>query len=150
MNLLKHFPRLAAAALFAATASTSVVVADATHAGAPTTSGILASAPQKAEASVFVGVGFGPNRYWRYGYRGGSWVRLGYYYGRAPGYIPGGYYVGYGPPAYAYGYGYRHPYYGGYRGYYGHPYYGGYRGYGYGHVGYYGGGGTHVSVGLRF
>ena len=140
MNLLKHFPRLAAAALFAATASTAVVVADATHAGAPA-QGILAAAPQRADAAVVVGVGYGPYRYYRWAYRGGSWVRLGFYYGSAPGYIPGGYYVGYGPPAF-YGpryYGY-HPFYG----YYGHPYWG--HPY-WGHP--YWGGGPNIHVGIR-
>jgi hypothetical protein len=150
MNLLKHFPRLAAAALFAATASTAVVVADATHAGSPTTQGILASAPAQADAAV-VGVGIGvggPARgFYRWGWRGGSWVRLGFYSG-GPGWIPGGYYVGYAPPPYPYAhyfgyYGY-HPYYGGW---YGHPYWHGWYGRGYyGHPYY---GGTHIGIGIR-
>ncbi len=118
MNVFKQLPRLVAAAIFAATAATSVVVADATHAetSAPA-SGISAvttsAAAPAAAAEIFVGLGTGPHRYWRYGWRGGSWVRLGYYNGYAPGYIPGGYYVGWGPPRYAY----YHPYYG-YRGWY--------------------------------
>ncbi|MBD5634389.1 MAG: hypothetical protein IAI49_07905 [Candidatus Eremiobacteraeota bacterium] len=143
---MKHFPRLAAAALFAATASTAVVVGDATRAGAPA-QGLVAAAPQQADAAVFIGarIGVGPNRYYRYAYRGGSWVRLGFYYGSAPGYIPGGYYVGYGPPVYGYGY-YGHPY---WRPYYAHPYYGP-RYYGRAYYGGRGYGGAHVHVGLSF
>jgi hypothetical protein len=130
MNVFKTLPRLVAAAIFAATAATSVVVADATHAGtasapasgvASTASGLssvtTSAASPAAAAEIFVGLGTGPHRYWRYAWRGGAWVRIGYYNGWAPGYIPGGYYVGWAPPRYAY----YHPYYG-YRAWYvAHP-----------------------------
>ncbi len=130
--------RLAAAAAFAASTATAVIVTDAAHAGQPAT-GVLASAPAAAEAAS---ISVGPHRFYRYGYRGGVWTRVGFYYGYAPGYIPGGYYVGYAPPPYyaaayygpypAYGYGYYHYGYYGYRGYYGRPWYGhGYYGRGY-------------------
>ena len=142
MKIRMFLTRLAAAAAFAGSAATAVIVTDATHAGQPS-SGIMASAPQAAEAASFaigVGVGFGPHRYYRYAYRGGVWTRFGFYYGSAPGYIPGGYYVGYAPPPYyAPYYGPRYYGYYGYRGYYGRPWYGhGYYGHGYYGHGYYG------------
>ena len=141
MKQFAHLPRLAAAVLFAASASTAVVVAEATHAG-NASAGPLTSAAQPADAAVSVGVGIGfgaPHRYYRYAYRGGTWVRFGYGYAAAPGFV-NGFYVGYGPPAgyYAGGYYgpaygrpyYRYPSYA--RGYYGHAYYGhGYYGHGY-------------------
>jgi hypothetical protein len=139
MRLGKFLPRFLAAVLFAATASTAVVVTDATHTGQPATSGILSSAPQAASAAVSIGIGFGvgPHPYYRYGWRGGAWVRFGYGYAYAPGWV-NGFYLGYAAPVYGYPYyyarGYRpyfwgvHPYYGGY---YGRGYYG--RGYGYGY-----------------
>jgi hypothetical protein len=146
MKLVKHLPRFIAAALFAASTASAVVVTGATQAGQPA-NGVLSAAPQAASAAVSVGIGIGVGgpRYYRYAYRGGSWVRIGFAYG-TPGYV-GGYYIGYGPPVVGYyPYGYARPYYygpyarayygPGYygRGYYGHGYYGG-RGY-YGHGGY--------------
>jgi hypothetical protein len=131
MKFFKHLPRLVAAAVFAATASTAVVVADATHAGQPA-AGILASAPQAASAAVSIGIGIGvggPHRFYRYGWRDGAWVRFGYGYGYNPGWV-NGYYLGFAAPVYGYPYyyarGYRPFYYGArpyYGGYYGHPYY---------------------------
>jgi hypothetical protein len=139
MKIRTFLTRFAAAAAFAASTATAVLVTDAAHVGQPT-SGIMSAAPA-ASFAVGVGVGVGPHRYYRYAYRGGVWSRFGFYYGSAPGYIPGGYYVGYAPPpfyapTYGYGYGYYHY---GYRGYYGRPWYG--HGY-YGH-GYYGHGYAH-------
>jgi hypothetical protein len=125
MKLAKRLPQLAATALFAAGASTAVLATDASHAGQPA-QGLFAAAPQAASAAVSVGIGIGaPYRYYRYAYRGGTWVRIGFGYAPAPGFV-GGYYVGYGPPAFGY---YRpryyrwygHPYYG--HPYHGHPYY---------------------------
>jgi hypothetical protein len=114
MEFLKHFPRLVAAVLFAASASTAVVVSDAARAGAPATGIAAVAAAQPAAADeLSIGIGVGPNRYPRYAWRNNSWVRFGYYNGYAPGYIPGGYYVGWGAPRY----GWSHPQYG-YRGYY--------------------------------
>ena len=99
MKFFKRLPQLAAAALFAVSASAAVLMTDATHAGQPA-QGLLASAPQAASAQVAVGIGIGvggPYRYPRYAYRGGAWVRVGFGYAAAPGYV-GGYYVGYAPP----------------------------------------------------
>ncbi|MGD0476251.1 MAG: hypothetical protein ABSB70_23970 [Candidatus Velthaea sp.] len=114
MNFFRHVPRLVAALLFAASASTAVVVADA----------------QPARAGVVVGVRVGsPHRFWRYGYRSGRWLRSGFAYAAGPGYVHG-YYLGYGPPPVAYypapvAY-YPPPYYGPRfsAAYYGRPYYG--------------------------
>ncbi|MFZ1125436.1 MAG: hypothetical protein WAN59_09910 [Candidatus Baltobacteraceae bacterium] len=114
---VKRIPRLAAAALFAAGASMAVLATDATHAGQPA-AGLFASAPQAASAAVRVGIGVGvgaPYRFYRYAYRGGTWVRIGFGYAAAPGFV-NGYYVGYAPPA---GYYYPAPAY--YRPY-GYPY----------------------------
>ena len=142
MKLVKHLPRFLAAALFAASTASAVVITGATQAGQPS-QGLLSSAPQAASAAVSIGIGIGVGgpRYNRYAYRGGSWVRIGFGYG-SPGW-GGGYYLGYAPPPigyyppvpyYApyYGPHYYHPY---YRGYYGRGYYGGH-GY-YGRGGYY-------------
>lgn len=142
MRFVKRLPQLAAAALFTVSAATAVFIGDASRAGQPA-QGLLSSAPQVASAAVSVGIGVAvgaPYRYYRYAYRGGAWVRVGFAYAAAPGYV-GGYYLGYGPPVgyYAprfyrpyvrpyYGLGYRRypyyarPYYG--RPYYAHPYYG--------------------------
>jgi hypothetical protein len=147
-SFIKSLPRLAAAAVFAVGASTAVVVGDAAHAGAPV-NGITTAAAQPASAGVAVGIAIGGGRYYRYGYRGGAWVNLGYGYAPAPGYV-NGYYYGYAPPVVGFGYGYApRPYYGrpygyGYaRGYYGHANYGratygrgAYGGGNYGHGGY--------------
>ncbi|MGP6159403.1 MAG: hypothetical protein ACLPYS_18170 [Vulcanimicrobiaceae bacterium] len=123
MRFIKRVPQLAAAALFALGASTSILATEATHAGQPS-AGLLAPAPQAASAAVTVGVGIGvgaPHRYWRYAYRGGTWARVGWGYAYAPGYV-GGYYVGYASPPY-YGPRYYRPYAYYHSGYYGHPYY---------------------------
>jgi hypothetical protein len=121
MKFFKRLPQLAAAALFAVSASAAVLMTDATHAGQPA-QGLLASAPQAASAQVAVGIGIGvggPYRYPRYAYRGGAWVRVGFGYAAAPGYV-GGYYVGYAPPRYYRPFAAR-AYFG--PGYYGRPYY---------------------------
>ncbi len=139
MKFFNHLPRFVAAAAFAASASTAVVVNSALNAGAPAT-GLLASAPQAASAAVSIGIGIGvgPRYYPRYAWRGGTWVRFGFGYG-VPGYAGGYYYgpppVGFYPPGYfVHPVYYAHPYWYGGRyvygpRYYGHPYWGegGYR-----------------------
>jgi len=140
MKFFKLIPRLGAALAFIVASSAAVAT----------------TAPQAANAAVFVGVGgggvhVGYSNYPRWRWGGHAWVHAGYFYGR-PGYA-GGFFVGYAPPLapplwagyYAPNYGpaypyYRvgfyHPYFHGYYGY--HGYYGGYHG---GYRGGYRGGG---------
>ena len=145
MKFFKLIPRVGAALAFLVASSAAVAT----------------TAPQAANAAVFVGVGVGVggvhvgySNYPRWRWGGRAWVRSGYFYGR-PGYA-GAFYVGYAPPVappvwagyYApyygpaypyYRVGFYHPYfhgYSGYRGYYGYHGYAGYHAYG----GYRGGG----------
>jgi hypothetical protein len=124
--------RIVAAAAFALFAGTGIVTTSAMQAGS---TNAFAAQPAQAAVSIGVAIGVGGPRYYRYGWQGGTWVRLGYYNAPGPGYYPNVGYVGYAPPPYPY-YHYvgphyynpywRHP---GYRphyryagpGYYGHP-----------------------------